>query len=336
DGMLAGIWHVTHDSAMWYQALGDLPRAIRYYERALEIADRVAPRDMRAITLRHLAGAEGEAGRFDLAAAHFEEALELFERHQIREGIPETLVGLARLLIEAGDRDRARELVGLALEEAARQNDAAMIVSARLVRGRILIEDGELERAREDYEEAIRIAVANGLRPLVPAGIEGLARIDAARGELESALDRYEESAKLIESMRQAIPSHEQRVAFASATSDTFRGLVGVLLALHERGEERRGEEALLATERGRTQNLRATFGRPEPRAVAVRAAQQSRLATLQGRLATAAIPAERIALDRELDDVERELHTTRVESSIGEPPASIAALRKTLSSDEA
>ncbi|MCA1733116.1 MAG: tetratricopeptide repeat protein, partial [Acidobacteria bacterium] len=40
DGMLAGIWHVTHDSAMWYQALGDLPRAIRYYERALEIADR--------------------------------------------------------------------------------------------------------------------------------------------------------------------------------------------------------------------------------------------------------------------------------------------------------
>ncbi|MGH9456970.1 MAG: CHAT domain-containing protein [Thermoanaerobaculia bacterium] len=332
DQNLAAIWHVTHDSAVWYQALGDLERAIRYYERALEIAGGAASRDMAAITFRHLAAAELDAGRIEDAAAHFEEALRLFQQHGIREGIPETLIGLARLRAAAGDPDGALRLLGDALEEAGRLQDPGLLVAARLVRGGILIEQGALERARDDFEKAIDLAVEVGLRPLVPAGIEGLARIDEARGELERALEHYEESARLIESMGAAVPSHEQRVAFASATHETFAGMLEVLLELHDRGDGSRGEQAFLALERARTQSLRTTLVRPATRA----APERARIGTLQRKLAAATDAGERIALDRELDDAERRLHALETRVSAGAPPAAIAGLRAHLGADEA
>ena len=343
-GLVAGQWHVLQDTAQWYAAQGDLGKAATYYGRALETARRMESRDPEALTLRGLGSVAEARGDLEDARRYDAEALGMFERIGFGSELPATLVSLGRVQALLGEAKASRDSLARAVAAARRIGQPLAAVLARLERARQDEAAGQGARAAAECALALATARENGLRPLEAVALVRLARLARREGDLALALGRYEEAADAVEAMRAHIPSVDLRAAFASAAHDTYAGLLGLMLELHERRPDGPdAERALLVLERERSYSLAEALRQSGAEgAAAVRDELRElrrQVSAVQLRLAspeTAA--AERKALLARLDDAERSLDALEGESGRARnrsTPADVATLRAVLQEGE-
>ncbi|MFF9625875.1 tetratricopeptide repeat protein [Streptomyces griseosporeus] len=98
----------------------DTDRALPFFERALALAGAAGDRLTVSYALRHLAFAEGLAGRPDAARERLEESTRLRRELGFGPGVAANLIVLARLAVERADHEEARALLDEAAELAER------------------------------------------------------------------------------------------------------------------------------------------------------------------------------------------------------------------------
>jgi tetratricopeptide (TPR) repeat protein len=143
-------------------------------------------------------------GRLDDARRYFERALEVRERVYPDELHPERISGLnnlAYVLILQGDTARARPLVEQSLRNSERVHGAEHVLTANVVGSLAELDrrEGKLVEARALAERALAIYEHNGLRraPFVVSFLLTLAEVDEAENRLPAAERRLREAIEI-------------------------------------------------------------------------------------------------------------------------------------------
>lgn len=300
---IGGVWHCLSDTGLWYQLQGDYRRAALFYERALAVSRSTDSRDMEAFTLRGIADAQRATGDLENASTNYRAALDIAERHQFDADTAMALLGLGSVAMARGDSGAARRHFDAALARAREIGQPLAVALVHLETGRLALGQRRHEEAEQAYRAALELTERLGFRSLAPSAYAGLAAAARARGELETSIALYAKSDEAIRRLRAAIPSAEQRAAFAAATYETYAGWIDALLAAG------RPLDALVVVERERS----PTRARHEPGAEATPI--EADIARIQLRLSLPNIPAhERRELLGRLDDQEGAL--VRIESN--------------------
>ena len=346
---LGGQHHILFDTAEWYQAQGDLDRAGRYYQRALEQSRLIL--DSRITEAKSWCGLGSIAAGQDAYARAVDlygHCVSIYESIHYTGQVPEALASLARAQSMAGQTAEARRTVDRALTLARATDSTTGLVTAELERARQSLADGAWADARLDYRAAGELARMHKILPLEPAALVGLAAVARAEGELVGAAPGLRASVAAVERIRGRIVSIDQRAAFAEAAHTTFSALVTVLAEQHRR-DPRAGHdrEAFDAVEQERTRNVSAALSDDAPRradaATSEERALDQRLAETQTELASPdTIAPRRVVLVATLDDLERQLDAanakgpsaTRAREEEGLPD--LDALQRVLGADEA
>jgi tetratricopeptide (TPR) repeat protein len=90
---------------------GDQPTSLQYFERSYQLARELGDVITMSYAVRHLAIADQEAGRLELAWARLEESAELRRSAGFRPGLAAALVNLGEIAAEQGRPGKARELL---------------------------------------------------------------------------------------------------------------------------------------------------------------------------------------------------------------------------------
>jgi tetratricopeptide (TPR) repeat protein len=177
-----------------YRALGQVERAIGYYEEALAVARKVGDRQAEGAVLGRLGSAYRVLGQFEWASELYEKALDIAREMGDRreEGIQLSHLGLAYRAL--GQVERAINLYEEALAIAREINDRRGEGANLFNLGRAYRALGQIERAIDYYEEALAIARQTGYRrgEGIDLGYLGLACCSV--GQIERAIQLYEEA----------------------------------------------------------------------------------------------------------------------------------------------
>jgi tetratricopeptide (TPR) repeat protein len=305
-------------SAEWYLAQGDIERAERFYQRALDqSALLVGDRQARAHALCGLAGALAALrGQWADAAALYAEGIAIFQEEGILDEVALALPLLGRAQAMAGNLDAARETLDRAITGAGNARQRAL-ARAYAERARLHLMAGRIDHAEVDYQHALDITRKGGLRPDEAGVLAGLGGVLNLRGDHRGALARFEAAADAFETVRTTVVAPEQRFTFAEAAHATYDSLYTTHLRLHalepDGGHESR---AFLTMERERARSVRrpldvAAASAPATEPAASQAA--ARVASLQMQLMAPSLgqPQRRVLL-HELDDAERALGAAR------------------------
>lgn len=310
-GDIGGQMHVLFDTGEWYEAQGDLGRAARYYERAVEFGrQHEAGLDGRGKSLRGLGRIAIAAGRVADAVRYLAEAVNALDRSQQVAHVVPALVDLARARDAAGDPEGAARDLERAIAIARQQDQATGLVLALIERGRQRLLAGRLDDSASDFSTAVVTAEREQLLPLTPAAWAGRASLAEARADWIGALASSEEAARALERIRGRVVSIDLRTSFAAAAHDTFAGIVRVLMVLHAADPVGGyGERAFAALERERSLALDVALVEARAASTSGTAPAAMRIAQIQNVLFTPDLAADRRqSLLRALDDAERDL----------------------------
>jgi tetratricopeptide (TPR) repeat protein len=178
-----------------YSALGQVKKAIKYYEQALEIIREIGDRRGEGNILGNLGNVYSHLGQVEKAIEHYEQALEIIREIGDRRGEGANLGNLGLAYSDLGYVEKAIEHYEYALDisrEIDDKHNEGNWLGNLGIAYRIL---GEVEKAIEYHEQALDISIEIGNR----RG-EG-----NALGNLGSAYSDLEQVEKAIEYYKQAL-----------------------------------------------------------------------------------------------------------------------------------
>jgi CHAT domain-containing protein len=286
---------VVGNLASVYQALGELKRALAFYNDPLLTNEKVAPFTW-TNRLSNVAALYAELGKPDQAldayrrvlASQFsgEESLRLHARINMgqvlfqRGDTPAALEQLSRALRESrrlrspGDEALTLEcLGGLYLKERQARTALSYLQPARELRraapnrsdeAEVLVKIGSAYRLLGDMGqadralgEALRLARAGKRQSTRVTCLQTRAAFDLVRGDPESARREAEEAIREIEAERGQVASDDLRISFFSQQRGPFDTEVGALMQLDDRRPgQGLGAAALAASESAHARGL--------------------------------------------------------------------------------
>jgi tetratricopeptide (TPR) repeat protein len=177
--------------------LSDYERALRYYRRALEVAQAVGDRQREGIYLGNVANSERNLGHVAEATQHYEDAIHIARElgDESREGM--WLCNLGGVLAAAGDHSKAIDLLQRALEISRGRHD---LVGESYCLGNIghsLYLTSQYEQANHHYERAIAIARDRGDKNAEATLLGSIGDTLHRRGEYRQALACHEQALTL-------------------------------------------------------------------------------------------------------------------------------------------
>ena len=198
---------------------GRWDEAIKWYEKALEIARQINDIAGEAVTWHALASIDLRRGEHEAAREKFERALRIFQRIDDRTGEAATWHNLATIDLERGEYEAAREKFERNLGIWQELGDKSWEAKTWHQLATIDLERGEYEAARKKLKKSLRINQWIGDRAGEAATWHELGRIDLARGEYEAAREKFEKSLRI-----------NQRIGDRAGEGATFAQL-GILAA---------------------------------------------------------------------------------------------------------
>jgi tetratricopeptide (TPR) repeat protein len=129
-----------------YSALGEIEKAIEYYEQALAIHKEIGERDGEGVWLLSLGEANMVLGDWDKSLQLFKDAFEIFETIESLTRQGETLSNIGELQIKSGEWEDARKNLEKSLELYERTTPAGAID--------VLVNLGELLSLEDNYDIA--------------------------------------------------------------------------------------------------------------------------------------------------------------------------------------
>jgi tetratricopeptide (TPR) repeat protein len=198
-GDLRGKGDTLYEMAYILRLRGDLDGAMRLYQEALEIFERLGDLRGKGDTLYEMAYILRLRGDLDGAMRLYQEALEIFERLGDLRGKGDTLYEMAYILRLRGDLDGAMRLYQEALEIAERLGDLRGKGDTLYEMAYILRLRGDLDGAMRLYQEALEIAERLGDLRGKGDTLYEMAYILRLRGDLDGAMRLYQEALELFE-----------------------------------------------------------------------------------------------------------------------------------------
>jgi non-specific serine/threonine protein kinase len=176
---------------------GDMPQAIDYHQKALEIYQELGDRTGIAFSLNNLGGHAGRHGDYEQAMRFFEESLALYAELEGTRGMIFVLNNLGITTRDLGDQGRAADFYERSLALARQLGEKRLIA---VLLGNL----GELARDRRDhakalayFDEALPLVQKLGDRNHYSLIRRILGDIVRTQGDLLQASDHFRESLRL-------------------------------------------------------------------------------------------------------------------------------------------
>ena len=190
-----------------YLALGDLPQAIDYARRSVELADRSGDAFQRTSNRTTLADAMNQAGRLAEADSLFRQAEEMQKERQPQFPILYSLQGFryCDLLLAQGKQQEVRDRAGQTLERASQHLGLHSIALDHLSLGRACLLEaqregrGDFSRAEEHLEHAVEGLREARRQDSLPRGLVARAELHRIRCDFEAARRDLEEATSIAE-----------------------------------------------------------------------------------------------------------------------------------------
>jgi len=177
-----------------YRDLGEMERAIGYYERALQIARQIGDRHGEGKHLGNLGNVYRDLGKLVQAIDHYERALQIAREIGDRRTEGKHLGNLGLVYRNLGDVEQAIRRYEQALEIAREVGDRRREGHRLGHLGHVYRDLGEMARAIEHYEQALQIARELGDRRREGIWLGSLGNAAHALGEMRRAIERYEQA----------------------------------------------------------------------------------------------------------------------------------------------
>lgn len=272
-----------------FLAIGDLPRAREFSERALSAARRQGnPRDV----LHARSGLAWTCLQAGDNSCGFEQHRQVVEQlRNVNDGVfRDALDGLALGLKRQGRLTDAAGALNELLEASRAVRDASAEVRAELHLGDLRLALHDPQGAVERFEAARRAAPANLTDHQLDLNVHvGLGAAKAALGRSGEALAHYREAIELAERVRSAVKLASLRVGYFAEQRRIYEQTVDLLYELHRTaptaGHDR---EAFLVAEQARARTLLEALVTPQSEVRQMRRLRErarERIARVQARL---------------------------------------------------
>ena len=171
-----------------YTEMGDLDRAIRYQQKAIDLYEQLS--DVQGLGNAHgnIANCYQLLGLFDESLAHNAVGRRAFERIGFATGVALNLSNTAEVLLGIGHVEEAKERLREALVVCERSGLPPMITGLiHLNFSRVYAREGDLSRATGELDAAVEAFVASGSRGLDTEARLHRAEIELLSGDLAAA-----------------------------------------------------------------------------------------------------------------------------------------------------
>ena len=202
EAFLQSVSVLLNNMAGVYQEQGDYEKALEYYEKDLEISERVLGSDhpSTATTYNNMAGVYKEQGDYEKALEYYDKALDVRER-TLGNDHPYTATtynNMAGVYKEQGDYEKALEYYGKALEIVERTlgNDHPYTATTYNNMAGVYKEQGDYEKALEYYEKDLEISerTLGNDHPSTATTYNNMAGVYKAQGDYKKALEYLEKA----------------------------------------------------------------------------------------------------------------------------------------------
>jgi tetratricopeptide (TPR) repeat protein len=177
-----------------YSALGQVERAIKYYEQALAISQEIGDRCNEGTWLGNLGNAYNVLGQVERAIEYYEQALAISQEIGDRRGEGADLGNLGVAYFALGQVERAikyyEQALAISQEIGDRRNGGTWLGNL----GNTYSDLGQVERAIEYYEQALAISQEIGDRRGEDADLGNLGNAYYVLGQVERAIEYYEQA----------------------------------------------------------------------------------------------------------------------------------------------
>ena len=177
-----------------YSALGQVERAIEYYEQALAISQEIGDRCNEGTWLGNLGNAYYVLGQVERAIKYYEQALTISQEIDDRRGEGADLGNLGNAYFALGQVERAikyyEQALAISQEIDDRRNRGTWLGNL----GNAYTDLGQVERAIEYHELALAISREIGDRRGESADLGNLGNDYYVLGQVERAIEYYEQA----------------------------------------------------------------------------------------------------------------------------------------------
>jgi tetratricopeptide (TPR) repeat protein len=185
---------VTHLLGMVYKDRGEWERAIEYYERSLEIGEKVGDEYEMAATFNNLGSVYQAKGEWDRAIECYERSLAITQEMGDGYAVARIFNNLGEVYRVKGEWERAMEYYERSLAIREKVGDEHGMAATFNNVGSVYQAKGEWERAIEYYERSLAIMEKVGDEYGMAVTFNNLGAVYQAKGERERAIEYYERS----------------------------------------------------------------------------------------------------------------------------------------------
>ncbi|MEH2308706.1 tetratricopeptide repeat protein [Nostoc sp.] len=189
---------VLREIAYCEHQIGEVNRALNYYEQALNLCPAEDEREL-ALIYHHFGILKANKGEVDQAIALYNQSLEIDERIGDVQGKAATLHSLGIIYANKGEVDQAIALYNQSLEITQRIGNAQGKAATLHSLGIIYDNRGEVDQAIALYNQSLEITQRIGDVQGKAVTLHQLGIIYAKKGEVEEAIALYNESLEINE-----------------------------------------------------------------------------------------------------------------------------------------
>lgn len=182
--------------------LGELEKALKYYEKALKLGEELEIKEGIAANLGNIGIVYSTRGERDKALEYYEKALKLHEELGRKEGMAADLGNIGIVYRMKGEFDKALKYLkqALKLDEELGMKEGIAAVLRNI--GIVYRLKEELDKGLEYYGKALKLdEEALGNKWGIAADLGNIGTVYFDKGELDKALEYYEEALKIFKDM---------------------------------------------------------------------------------------------------------------------------------------
>ncbi|MEH2076628.1 MAG: tetratricopeptide repeat protein [Nostoc sp.] len=190
---------IYHHFGMLKANTGGVDEAIALYNQSLEISERIGNVKTKAATLHNLANIYAHKGEVDEAITLYNQSLEIKERIGDVQGKAATLHQLANIYADKGEVDQPIALYNQSLEIKERIGDVQGKATTLHQLGILYAGKGEVEQAIAFYNQSLEIKERIGDVQGKATTLHQLGMLYANKGQVEQAIAFYNQSLEITE-----------------------------------------------------------------------------------------------------------------------------------------
>lgn len=179
---------------IYYWSKGDLSKAMRHFERALELAEKSRDQKGIASCLLNIGVVHRNKGNVRLAADYYFRSLKIREAIHDKQGIATTTNNLGLIYFTQQMYDKALESFDYSIRVTQEIHDKPGIARAYLNRGKVLQMLSQHQNALDSYSESLKLAREVGDQRSMCLALENIANIYVLFKQYDKALAMLNEA----------------------------------------------------------------------------------------------------------------------------------------------